>query len=222
MISMKNLMTILAGAVMLMSTSCSKEKLKGEGPDITDIRSLSTFTEVELTGSNNATIVKDTEYKVVVTGHQNLVPAFETNVSSGVLRMKFKDKYHNIQNDNIKLEIHTPNLTYVGITGSGNLKIKGDFTGNMEGRITGSGEMTIDNGSFDKLDLEVTGSGNIKAAGSICKTGYARISGSGNIELRATDYLLADISGSGNIYYWGNPAKTDLKVTGSGKVSSRN
>ncbi len=48
-----------------------------------------------------------------------------------------------------------------------------------------------------------------------------RISGSGEIKISVKENLIARISGSGNIYYKGDPKKQDIKVSGSGNVSSK-
>ncbi|MFM7859228.1 MAG: GIN domain-containing protein [Flammeovirgaceae bacterium] len=44
------------------------------------------------------------------------------------------------------------------------------------------------------------------------------IAGSGNITIAVSGSLNANIVGSGNIYYQGNPADIVVNVTGSGKV----
>lgn len=218
---MKLKTTLLAGALLIAATSIAKTSLKGEGPDISDKRSPGSFTKVESLGSNNVYVVKDKEYKVIVTGHQNLVPEFETSIKNGTLKLKFKDKYNNVKNNNIKIEVHMPAIEYFAVTGSGNAVIDGSFAGDMEADVTGSGNINIKSGKFAKLKTEVTGSGNIDASGSSCSNGYAEISGSGDIKIQANASLSVDISGSGNVHYWGNPSKTDFDVSGSGRVSKK-
>ncbi|RYD57812.1 MAG: hypothetical protein EOP56_05920 [Sphingobacteriales bacterium] len=218
---MKSATLLLAGALLITATSCSKSRLRGEGSVISDTRSLSNFTRVEANGSTNITVVKDSAYKVIVTGYQNLVPAFETKVNGNKLTLEFDDQYISVRNNNVTVEVHTPNIEYYNVNGSGNTTIGSGFDGSsFEGHINGSGELTVNNSKFTTLKAYVNGSGDIKAASTTCENGRAEISGSGNIDMTVTKHLSVKISGSGNVSYWGNPT-TDVDVSGSGNVKKK-
>jgi len=211
---------VMAASLPLFLSACSKAKLKGEGATISETRSLSAFSVVESNGSNQVVIVKDSVYMAVVTGYQNLVPAFETRVSGERLILEYKDRYYNIKNDNIVIEVHTPNVSNAQLKGSGNIRIGGGFKGNFYGRIDGSGNMYLDASSFHQATYHISGSGNIDARAAMADTAFATISGSGNIDLSVKSYLDARISGSGNINYFGNPV-VNTEVSGSGHVRKR-
>ena len=48
----------------------------------------------------------------------------------------------------------------------------------------------------------------------------AKVSGSGDMEISVTERLTARVSGSGDIKYKGKPSIEDIKVSGSGDVTS--
>jgi len=204
-------------AACLLLGACSKSRIRGEGATISDTRTLPSFSAIDANGSSRVNIVRDSVYKVIVTGYQNLVPVYETQVSAGRLSLQFQDRYHNIRNDNIVVEVHMPAVTEVLLNGSGDIAVAPGFTGTFLGRINGSGNMRLSGGAFSTATYYINGSGNINALDATADTAYATISGSGNIDLAVRDYLYAKISGSGDITYSGNPV-TQVDVSGSGKV----
>lgn len=207
-------------AGMLLLGACSKSRLRGEGAVISDTRTLAPFTTIDCNGSSRVTVVKDAVYKVVVTGYQKLVPVYETQVSGNRLTLQYKDRYHNIRNDNIVVEVHTPVVGEVFLNGSGNIRIGRGFEGTFLGRINGSGNLDLAASSFSNTTYYISGSGNIDAREAVADTAYATVSGSGNIDLSVEDYLFARISGSGNINYYGDPT-VQVDISGSGKIRKK-
>lgn len=212
---MKRLYALLP-LVVLMS-SCIKEKLKGDGDIISDTRSLPAFHTVESDGDNRVSVVRDSVYKVIVTGYENLVPEFRTHVSNGKLGLEYDDDFW-VRNDNIQVEVHTPFVENVRIEGSGRIEVRPGFTGpHFESHIDGSGSIEVQGGNFRMLVAEINGSGDIRCGDAICDTAYVDISGSGDIDVNVSQYLDASISGSGTIRYRGNPV-VKSHITGSGTV----
>ncbi|RYE20285.1 MAG: hypothetical protein EOP51_18155, partial [Sphingobacteriales bacterium] len=95
---MKNVLLAAAAFILLTATSCGKQRLRGSGDSGSETRAVSNFTSVEADGSTPVEVYPSTEDKVVVTGYKNLIGVYETNVSGGTLKLKFKDDYINIRN----------------------------------------------------------------------------------------------------------------------------
>ncbi|MFO7658151.1 MAG: head GIN domain-containing protein [Bacteroidales bacterium] len=93
-------------------------------------------------------------------------------------------------------------------------------TGASDLEIDGSGEINID-GTCPLADMKIIGSGNIRAADFITGDCEVTIIGSGNATVFASSLLDAQITGSGNVYYYGNPDNVIKDITGSGKVIKR-
>ncbi len=215
---MKKLLSLAVLFTVLLS-SCYKSRLKGNGAIVSDTRYLSNFYTVELDGQADVEVIPSNTNKVIVSGYQNLVPAFETNVSGEKLNLKFKDKYINVNNNNIKVAVYTTQASVFRINGSGNVSIFDSLNAaNVQAEINGSGNIYFGNNSFDKLELRVNGSGNISGYQASAKYVDARISGSGSIETTVTENLNVHISGSGDLHYKGNPGTINTDITGSGKV----
>lgn len=214
---------LLAFSILLSTiafTACSKHSLRGEGSIISDTRSLPDFTTIQADGSIEVEVYPSSTNSVVVTGYQNLVPAFETNVNGSSLSLKYKEKYVNIRHNNIKVTVYSTSANKVSMNGSGTIRIKqGMKAPSMDASINGSGQVYVDDNKFEIVKYKVNGSGDIYARPATAQTAYVTISGSGDVELTVTKYLETHISGSGDIRYWGNPETVNTDISGSGKVT---
>ena len=107
----------------------------------------------------------------------------------------------------------------IGVTGSGDVKVSSVATDELACGVSGSGDIVVAAGTVGSANYCVTGSGDIYASSVIATEANAGASGSGDISCRATKQLSTAAMGSGNIYYYGNPAK----VIGKNKrVKARN
>jgi hypothetical protein len=73
-------------------------------------------------------------------------------------------------------------------------------------------------GSAHEISARITGSGNINALKVIADIVTITVSGSGDMKTYCRETLNAAISGSGDVYYTGNPAEVKSKVSGSGTI----
>ncbi len=89
------------------------------------------------------------------------------------------------------------------ISGSGDMDIYTECK-TSETDISGSGRIKIA-GSADYGEFNISGSGTIKAYDFFLKDASVNISGSGTGYINASEKLDVIISGSGDIYYIGNP-----------------
>ena len=106
----------------------------------------------------------------------------------------------------------------VAVSGSGDISLVLEVN-STEARVSGSGDLDF-KGSSGEFSARVSGSGDIAAYDLKTNTADVRISGSGGMTLSVSDKLYARISGSGSVKYKGKPKIEDIKVSGSGKVSS--
>ncbi|MBK7710765.1 MAG: DUF2807 domain-containing protein [Bacteroidales bacterium] len=206
-----------------------------------DTRNLSGFTKVNFGVSGDLYINIGSEFKVVLEGEKSLLDEIETEVSGSKLVIK-KDSWHSHGNEKVTVYITMPELTGLGVSGSGKAEIRDavkaenlDFSVSGSGRIvttdlaigklnvgiSGSGDVIIGgNGEAASADVSISGSGNYSGeALKIARADFS-ISGSGSCKCYVTDILEASVSGSGNVTYTGNP-KIDARVSGSGRVKSK-
>jgi hypothetical protein len=211
--------TILFIAIVsLLSISCTKDRLTGDGNIITEVRKPGNFTGVNSSGSTPITITYGTEYKVEIRGSANLIPRYKAEIHNGTINLGYE--HVNIHNDDIEVFVTLPDLTKATMSGSGRLWIDGNFPAQDLFRlsISGSSNTTV-RGSFsaNEVNVDISGSGDANLENIQAKKGDVRISGSGDVRLNVQNTLKARISGSGKVYYKGN-ATVDSEISGSGQV----
>ena len=216
---MKKLVFLFCAGSLI--ASCSKDIIRGDGPVVTESRSLNNFTAVSVSGSTDVYITYGSNFKVEVKGHSNLLPHFESRLINNTLYLGYESGV-NVHNDNTEVFITMPELKGLQLSGSCNISTTGSFTGNtsFEAKIDGSGNITIAQGSTQNFKSSITGSGNISAFGMVAETAETNTSGSGNTEITATNQLKVKIEGSGNVFYRGTPTVL-INITGSGVVVPR-
>jgi len=228
---------VLSIASFFVLPSC--QKIVGEGPIVTETRSTGNFTGIssEMSGIVNIQIAN--EFKVEVSAQRNILDVLQTHVVNGVLHIDFKDFVRVKSHEDLLINITVPTANYLRLSGSGDMNVHGDLaTNSLEVKMSGSGNVYIDkavvadridadmsgsgninilNGSAINLDLKISGSGKIEFPGVAAENAVTHTSGSGDMKLLVSKKLDATISGSGSIYYHGNPI-INTKISGSGGV----
>lgn len=210
---------VLAVAMALVFTSCEKDNITGRGSVKTETRELNAFTKVSVEGSTGIHITKGNDFEVSVKAYNNLLPYLITRVENGTLVVKYENTA-NVRGDNSEVFITMPVLNGLSTKGSGNIDVKGTFehTPVFSAGISGSADISIENALAEKFQLSISGSGDFKSFGLSVTEADVSISGSGDVELTVNEKLKAKISGSGNIYYKGNPTAIEDNISGSGKL----
>ena len=105
------------------------------------------------------------------------------------------------------------------LSGAGNCKFEGDVK-NMTVRSSGSGDVTL-NGKGRNLTVENNGAGDISGENFHTRSAVVSLAGSGKVYVHASQSLQAEVFGTGDVYYTGNPARINRTVTGTGSVSEK-
>jgi hypothetical protein len=125
------------------------------------------------------------------------------------------------------------------INGSGDVKVSG-VQGNFNMKVGGSGDFIGENLRLELCEIEVNGSGDVKLSGTAnlvkirqsasgdvnlfnlpAENVEARTNGSGDVVVFVNGSLKANLGGSGDITYKGEPKNVDVSATGSGEVYHR-
>jgi Putative auto-transporter adhesin, head GIN domain len=227
----------LAAAAMCSFSSC--KKVVGEGPIETENRSINNFSGISSNIGCTVFFTQAPEFKVELNAQRNILNLIETYKNGNDLILKFKNNVNISNHAEIKININAPSLESIRLNGSGNVKVSGNFEANQfNTTISGSGNLVIDDlkitngltanisgsGSFSVLagkanseNVKVSGSGFIDLSAVRTTTANVIISGSGIAKVNVTQKLDATISGSGNIYYYGDPI-LNAHISGSGRV----
>lgn len=238
---MKNLAFSILALLMMTTTAQAQwfggKKIKGNGERVTIERTTGNYDGVSVAGSFDIKLVKGKEGKLSITGDSNLLKHVTTEIKRGKLIIDSEDGYNLSYRKSIVVTVPVESVESLSVSGSG--EIVGDFKlneRNMDLRVSGSGDMNLDldvnsvdatvtgsgeinlNGKASKAKFRVTGSGEVSARSMKVDDADVTVTGSGDVSLTVTGTLEARVTGSGDITYYGNPAKTDFKTTGSGDI----
>jgi hypothetical protein len=214
---------------------CSNDGVIGSGTVIEEIRNVSSFDNIKILGSCKLFFRKDAVQSLRLVGEDNILPIIETYIENSTLVIGSERPY----SSHIGIKVYVSMEAVRGFTIAGASDIFGeeDFTTDelrleiigagkielgvtaqtMTTRIAGSGEISL-RGSADHHSIEIAGAGDINAFDLEVKTYHIAITGSGNCRIFVTEELHAVISGSGIIYYRGNPAIVNSSIIGTGQL----
>jgi hypothetical protein len=231
----QRLFIIMFIALSLISGTLSSQT------DNREARIVTAFTEVSFSIPGEMYIKSGPEYRVELVGDKSVIDNVITEVTGKKLIIKKDDWTFNF-NEKVILYITMPQVDGLSVSGSGKAVIEeGLNSGSLKLSVSGSGRVVLSDLESENLSCDISGSGNIiiegnghvknaeiTISGSGNYTGQnlilsdvgVHVSGSGNCECNVTKSLIASVSGSGDIFYFGNP-KIDARISGSGHIRSR-
>lgn len=226
----KQVLLIILLSILVVNSAVAQKQTRNVGP----------FEGVKLGMSANLYVKQGSASSVVIEASEEALEHIKTEVKGGILVIKQDSDWNwwkSWKARNVKIYITNPTFEHLSVNGSGN--IQGENT--LESKtmyvgISGSGELDLDIKAVD-LESKISGSGNMDLRGSARNTRFfisgsgnldaenlasenceVRISGSGNCRVQVDNSLDSRVSGSGNIYYRGNPEKLSNKTSGSGSI----
>jgi len=197
------------------------------------------FTSISLKTSATVYVTQGNTFKVELEGDDDALEDADVFVRGDKLIIDSDDDWSWFGNSGNDLTVHVtcPKLNGVSVSGSGKLYAKGKFTTDeLDLSVSGSGRMELDadasdtyasvsgsgriylKGSTGNIKVSVSGSGRINGEDFKARECKASISGSGSCEIYVEESLDVRISGSGSVYYGGNPDHVDSHTSGSGRV----
>jgi len=207
----------------------------GSGVIVKESRTVSGFDRFEFETSGNVYLSQGDKESIAIETDDNIINHVKTDIQNGVLNIStdksISPKKFNVYltmkniygctlsgsgNINAQTQILTPKID-LQLEGSGSINLPNLLAKESGLLISGSGNITVKGNGDTKL-VQIDGSGNIDAfefESQVCK---AVINGSGNAAVNAKTSLDAQINGSGDITYRGNPKVVKRHVSGSGSI----
>jgi Putative auto-transporter adhesin, head GIN domain len=207
---------------------------------ISENRDVSSFKAIEFSTFGKVNIIQGDEETLNISGPDNLVPEISTSVNNATLIIKNKENISvtSLNSENmLTFTIVVKDLTSLAVSGAGDVQVETLSTPSLSLNLSGAGRVQQNQVTTDKLDINISGLGGIditgnaaqstitiSGAGSVnasdlmVKTANVTISGLGGATVWVTDQLTGNISGAGDISYYGNPqTKTDRSGLGNFK-----
>ncbi len=187
-----------------------------------ETRNVGTFTKIAFRVPGKLYLRQGSPQKVVIEGKKDILAEIDTEVEGSRLMIGKEGKWNwNWDNDDkVNVYITVKDIDALTVAGSGDLIGETKFTADdIELNVSGSGNMDIEVDASGEMEANVSGSGNIELKGK-CKTFSSDVSGSGKVVVAVTSSGAANfgVSGSGKIEASGSASTVKANISGSGKV----
>lgn len=199
------------------------------------------FDEIAMRVAGTVYVTQGNKNEVIVEGYDEDLEEVKIDVRGGVLNIESnrRSSWRFWDSNNVRVEVYVTvkELRGVSVSGSGDIVGQNTIeTGNFRAKVSGSGDIEMELDARN-VDASISGSGNIELSGS-SNSGSLSISGSGKLlaeNMKVDDFevrisgsgrgsitvfgeLDVRISGSGSVYYGGEPTGVNSSISGSGKV----
>jgi len=186
-------------------------------------------------------LVQDSQTYAEVRAGKNLLENIEFHRTGDALEIANTSKCNWARSYDTPREVtlHLPRITNVFLRGQGNTNTVGEFVqdtiffhligaGDLDLTLKSNqlfldlyelGDVTV-RGQANGLNFNLGGSGRLFAQQFAVRRCYFNLTrdSDGDAHVRATEALGGTVAGNGTLYYSGNPATTDIQVTGRGRA----
>jgi hypothetical protein len=203
-----------------------------------ETRDLETFTEISLRTSANVYLTQGDTQKVEISGSQDDMDRLETKVRDGQLIIDTynqRNSWSGLSDVDIYITVKT--LEALAVAGSGDMVSRGNFKcDDLDISVAGSGDLEFETDAKN-IDISIAGSGSVELKGSssnnkvsiagsgkldaeelVANEYRISIAGSGKCTVHAKEEISSKITGSGSVYYKGDPKRVNNNSNGSGKI----
>lgn len=207
---------------------------KSTGKSTTETRVTDGFNTIKVNDGINLFITQGNETSIQVKAGKNLMKHIKTDVANNVLNIENNNKCNWVRSFKKKIDVHItcPSIREIKYEGYGDIVFQNEMlvdtfllnmfqaSGNLNLKLNGSyielkihtGPADIDaSGTANELVLFNNGNGILNAESLITQSALVVNRNTGKIKVNANQKLKAEISGSGDIYYRGNPIVEFLK-----------
>ncbi|MCX8049468.1 MAG: DUF2807 domain-containing protein [Methylohalobius sp.] len=180
-----------------------------------ETRSLSCFDRITVEAGVDVIYRPGNRCQAKLSGDSNLLGLISTEVGGDRLHIGVS---RSIQSEGpLRVEVQSPKLTELEVAGSGNVKLTAVDTPKLKIEVGGSGNVQAE-GRAGLLEVAADGSGNLDLARLKAEEVTIDISGAADAKVYAARRLKADISGAGNVTYYGRPTQVVTDISGAGDV----
>ncbi len=206
-----------------------------------ETRNVSSFTRLSYRVPGKLYLKQGSPQKVELEGPKDILAEIETEVTGDRLIIGKENRWNDwnwSSKDQVTVYVTMPTIEGVTVSGSGNLyceekinvadlalnvsgsgslRLAFNATGNVEGDVSGSGDMDL-KGSCNNFDSDVSGSGKVYVSMAAKGTADFGVSGSGKVQAQGSaQEVRVGISGSGRVNAADLTAdRCNVRISGSG------
>lgn len=195
-------------------------KLKGSGKIITKTFQLEAFEAIELVGFCDVELVKGTSNSVELSEYESIIDHFQFTVKNNTLFIEMDRDNVSIKNSEAKAKIVVAGpLKKLSVSGVGDIIMTDAFNELEELNLSGVGDIIEEKeGQSKNITINISGVGDVNLGNTSFENVNCTLSGVGDATFSASSSIIANITGVGDIYYFGNPQQLTKSIDGVGEV----
>lgn len=218
------------------------KRIRGNGNIKTEDHPVSSFKNVEVSGSINVYVSQGEIKPVKIEGDENLLQYVEILQEGNKLIVRERPGYNLSPTGDMRIYITAPVYNDIEVSGASDIigQTKIVNSENLELHASGAGDIKMDvdapsltadisgSGSIDlkgqtkDVDLGLSGAGHAHCFDLLAENTKVDISGAGSAEVFASVKLEAEVSGAGSVSYKGNAATVNQHISGVGSINKVN
>ncbi len=190
-----------------------------------ETRNVSSFTRLSYRVPGKLYLKQGSPQKVELEGPKDILAEIETEVSGDRLVIGKENRWNDwgwSSKDQVTVYVTMPTIEGVSVSGSGDLYCEDKINvADLDLNVSGSGSMRLAFNATGNVEGDVSGSGDLDLKGS-CNNFDSDVSGSGKVFVSAAIKGKADfgVSGSGKVQAQGNAQEVRVGISGSGRVNA--
>lgn len=218
--------TILLGVLSLLLVGCGAMGggLVGSGNVVTEERAVDDFDSIDFNYVGEMIVIQGDEPSVVIEGDDNVVDNIETYVRGNTLIIDTKKNhlFGGLRSfKKLTFTVTTPDLDEINLAGSGEVSADAFTTEKLKIELSGAGSMSLAQIQTDEFDAELSGAGSMTIAQIQTDEFDIELSGAGSIDVAgATQSLVVDLNGLGNMDAGSFASDTvEVNIDGAGSAT---
>jgi len=194
----------------------SSHVIKGSGVRAKIDRKAKQFSSVNVEGVFDV-IYSHGSPSIKITGDDNIIKFVLSSVTNNSLKLGINKSYSNFYP--IIINVSSDNIQEITFEGAGALKLDDIKTDQLTLKILGSVDV-LATGEATSLNLDIRGVGDIKARGLDSEIVNIDLVSASDVEVTAHTKLQANITGVGDILYFGSPEEVSKQISGVGDIEA--
>ena len=200
--------------LILVAAGCRWGGIMGNGHIVTDIRSVSDFSEIEADGGFQIEWSSGPP-SLSITTDQNLLRYIDNQNIDHRLRLHSRGNLW--PTHGVKVAISSSTRSGAKLTGAARLTAKQLSGHSFAIESTGAARVMLD-GTVDELVTDMTGASRLQAESLQTKSAEISSTGASHAEVAASETLKVSITGAGKVIYSGNPPVIEKHISGAGSI----
>ena len=229
--------SFLFSMVFISCTYIGGKRIRGNGKITTQNRTVSSFTNVDVSGGIDVYIKQDSIRSVRIEADENLLEYVQVTVDGATLDIREEKGFNLRSTKGIKVFVSGPSFKHLEASGACNIysenqinsaesiaiNLSGACNVNMDLKtpkvnvdLSGAGTITL-KGETKDFSVDGSGSTDVNCFDLLTENAHIEMSGAGNADVFASVKLYVHVSGAADVRYKGN-ATVNQEVSGAGSV----